>query len=224
VTAHRVAVIVTLVALVTATGSRAASAPPACHRSVVVKSGSVTLAKCPGIFMRATIVRSTYQPRQTVNVFALVENRSASQCVFGGAAGSSHQHVGPCGAFSLTVTNGQGVSIWPGPVAPSCPAIMAVSLPPGGRIVATGAWPLTIGFSGSSPAPPGKYRVVIGGSIAFFVKITSDGRVANDDAPERRAGGALTTSGACSRSSGASRHVWARPGSASPSPMAPRGR
>jgi hypothetical protein len=169
---HRVGVSAILVVLALATASSSASGAPVHRRSEVSRSGFVLLASCPRIFMRSSIEQTTYQPGQAVNVRAYVENRGTTDCVFRGAGAASQQYIGPCGAFSMTVANDRGVSIWPGPVAPSCPAIPAVSLKPGRRIIATGAWPLTIGFTGfGPPAPMGDYRLLIGGSIEFTVRI-----------------------------------------------------
>jgi hypothetical protein len=43
-------------------------------------------------------------------------------------------------------------------------------LPAGGRVIASGTWPLTIGFREGSPAaPPGRYRLVVDTTISFTV-------------------------------------------------------
>jgi hypothetical protein len=157
--AQRAGVSAILVALVLMTTASSVSGARIRRRSEATKSGYVQLAKCPGIFMRASIGRSTYQRGQAVHVLAFAENRGTTDCVFGGAGGSEQQYIGPCGAFSMTVTNDRGVSIWPGRVVPSCPAITAVPMHPGQRIMATGTWPLTIGFTGFGPsAPAGEYH------------------------------------------------------------------
>jgi hypothetical protein len=143
------------------------------HGTSVVKSEYISLPDCRSIFMRALIARSVYESDESVNVLATVQNHGTATCTISGAVGSAHQYIGPCSAFSMTVANSRGVSIWPGPIAPSCPSMGAVELPPGQRIVATGTWPLTIGFSGFRPAPVGRYRIVIGNSITFGVRITA---------------------------------------------------
>lgn len=162
-----------LLALITVADSSSASKGATRHHSEVARSGYVLQGRCSDIYMRATIARSSYQPGQTVNVLAVVMNRGKRPCVFGGAGGTSVQYIGPCGAFAMTVTNEHSVNIWPGRVSPSCPAATGVLLPPANRVIAKGAWPLTVGFSVyGPPAPPGQYRLLIGSSIAFAVKVT----------------------------------------------------
>jgi hypothetical protein len=143
------------------------------HGTSVVKSEYISLPDCRSIFMRVLIARSVYESGESVKVLATVQNHGTATCTISGAVGSAHQYIGPCGAISMTVANSRGVSIWPGPIAPSCPSMGAVDLSPGQQIVATGTWPLTIGFSGFRPAPVGRHRIVIGSSIAFGVRITA---------------------------------------------------
>jgi hypothetical protein len=120
------------------------------HGAAVVKSGYISLPDCRSIFMRVLIARSVYESGESVKVLATVQNHGTATCTISGAVGSAHQYIGPCGAISG-----------------------AVDLSPGQQIVATGTWPLTIGFSGFRPAPVGRYRIVIGSSIAFGVRITA---------------------------------------------------
>lgn len=143
------------------------------HSDAVVKRGYISVAYCRSIFMRARIGQSVYKSGESVNVQAVVQNRGRAACMINGAVGSAHQYIGPCGAFSMTVANHRGVRIWPGPIAPSCPAMGAVPLAPAQQIVATGTWPLTIGFSGFRPAPAGTYRIVVGSSIVFGIRINA---------------------------------------------------
>jgi hypothetical protein len=75
-------------------------------------------------------------------------------------------------AFSMTVLNNHGSTVWPGPVAYSCPMIGPTRLAPGTQVIATGTWPKSVVTrSGSRAAPPGSYRVIIAGRIALSIRL-----------------------------------------------------
>jgi|SRR6516162_1385667 hypothetical protein len=142
------------------------NATDASVRRSAVKSGFVTLGSCSGraVRLRATIPQSAFPPGQTVYVTATVRNVSTRTCVFGGT-GTRSLFLGPCGSLPMAVYNRAGTEVWPGRIAPSCPEIGPTTLQPGSPAIATGQWPQTMGFANPRPAPPGKYRLVIGGSL-----------------------------------------------------------
>ena len=72
----------------------------------------------------------------------------------------------------MSVLNSSGTSIWPGPVAYSCPLMIGARLAPGAEVVATGSWPkLIVTRAGSSQAPNGTYRLVIANTVTFPISL-----------------------------------------------------
>ena len=117
------------------------------------------------------IARTSYEPFQPVDVLAVARNRGPVSCTYGGT-GRGNQFIGPCGAFSMSVINGTGTSVWPGPVAYSCPAMGPTQLGPGVQVITSGGWPrLIVNRAGSSPAPSGTYRLVIANAVSFTITL-----------------------------------------------------
>jgi hypothetical protein len=128
------------------------------------------------------MARRAYGAGQPVNVIALISNDSSRACTFGGSGGSggsrgsgtSHQSIGPCGSLPMDVFDANGVDIWPGPVAYSCPLISEISLAPHGTVTATGSWPKSaVTRSSNAPAPPGTYRLEIDRAISFTITLSA---------------------------------------------------
>lgn len=73
----------------------------------------------------------------------------------------------------MSVVNSIGTSIWPGPVAYSCPLMIGTRLAPGAQVEATGSWPkLVVTRAGSSQAPNGTYRLVIANAVTFTIRLS----------------------------------------------------
>jgi hypothetical protein len=141
--------------------------------SSLVRQASISLGSCSAkdVVMRVAIARSTYVSSQPVDVIAVIRNMGKTFCTYGGTE-HGNQTIGPCGAFSMTVLNGRGLNIWPGPVAPSCPMIGPTRLAPGARVVASGTWPRSVVTrEGSSNAPPGRYRLIIEEKITLGFRL-----------------------------------------------------
>jgi hypothetical protein len=139
----------------------------------LVRSAHVVLGDCSAkdVTMRVAVSRLAYLPPQPVDVIAVVRNEGQRTCTFGGA-GQRNQYIGPCGAFSLQVFNRQGMDIWPGPVAYSCPMIGLTHLAPGADVVATGSWPKsTVTRDSNGPAPAGRYRLVVDRAISLPISL-----------------------------------------------------
>jgi hypothetical protein len=150
------------------TGARDAKRSP-----VLVTQASIPLGSCSAndVEMRVAVSRSPFAPSQSVDVIAVVRNIGRTVCTYGGDGGGN-QYIGPCGAFSMTVLNNHGSTVWPGPVAYSCPMIGPTRLAPGTQVIATGTWPKSVVTrSGSRAAPPGSYRVIIAGRIALAIRL-----------------------------------------------------
>jgi hypothetical protein len=74
----------------------------------------------------------------------------------------------------MDVFDANGVDIWPGPVAYSCPLISEISLAPHGTVTATGSWPKSaVTRSSNAPAPPGTYRLEIDRAISFTITLSA---------------------------------------------------
>ena len=71
----------------------------------------------------------------------------------------------------MTVVDSRGVSVWPGPVAYSCPEMGAVDLRPGARIFASGTWPVSVAVPSIGAAPVGRYRLRLGPTLGFTVVV-----------------------------------------------------
>ena len=142
---------------------------------VVVKQVQTPLGNCPlaTVDLRVQIARSNYASAQPVDIVAVARNEGKATCQYVGT-GRGAQYIGPCGAFGLNVLNESGTSIWPGPIAWSCPAMGATYLAPGAQVMASGSWPKqVVTRAGTAPAPNGTYRLVIGSSLEVGGAVTS---------------------------------------------------
>ena len=149
--------------------NRARVTHPRNGQGTVVKRVQIPLGNCPlaTVDLRVHIARSSYASSQPVEAFALARNEGAVSCQYLGT-GHGNQFISPCGAFWLNVVDGSGTSIWPGPVAWSCPEMGATYLAPGAQVMASGSWPKqVVTRAGTAQAPNGTYRLVIGSSLEF---------------------------------------------------------
>jgi hypothetical protein len=148
-------------------------AHPVNRHGSVVKSALIALGNCPfaTVNLRVLIARTSYNPSQQVDVLAVARNEGPVSCTYAGT-GRGDQFIGPCGAFWMNVLDGSGTSVWPGPVAYSCPEMGPTLLGPGAQVIATGSWPrLTVTRAGSSPALSGTYRLVIANKLSFTITL-----------------------------------------------------
>jgi hypothetical protein len=139
----------------------------------LVKSGRIALGNCSAatVTLRVLIARTSFSSTQPVNVLAVARNEGEVACTYGGS-GHGNQIIGPCGSFSLNVVDATGTSIWPGPVAYSCPMMTSTHLVPGARVTAFGIWPKRIVSRASSvPAPNGTYKLVIANTVTFRINL-----------------------------------------------------
>lgn len=121
--------------------------------------------------MRVAVARSTYVASQPVDVTAVIRNMGKTVCTYGGTE-HGNQHIGPCGAFPMTVLNSRGLSVWPGPIAYHCPMIGPTHLAPGARVIATGIWPKAVVTGGGTRnAPTGRYRLIIDRKITLTITL-----------------------------------------------------
>jgi hypothetical protein len=148
-------------------------AHPVNRHGSVVKGVLSTLGNCPfaTVNLRVLIARTSYNPSQPVDVLGVARNEGPVSCTYAGTE-RGDQFIGPCGALSMSVLDGSGTSVWPGPVAYSCPEMGPTHLGPGAQVIAIGSWPrLTVTRAGSSPAPSGTYRLVIANRLSFTITL-----------------------------------------------------
>jgi hypothetical protein len=140
----------------------------------VTRSSHIQLGNCSekAVTMRVLISGLQYRLSQPVNVIGVIRNHGSRTCTYLETVAGARAYFAPCGSFPMEVFNASGVSVWPGPIQPSCPMISQKELPAGGHIIASGTWPQTIGFREGSPAaPPGQYRLVIDKRISFTIVV-----------------------------------------------------
>jgi hypothetical protein len=137
---------------------------------VLVESGGVSLVPstaggCPPASLRAVIRVSSLVGGRGVSVTATVDNVGARACPYEGRSPTAVQQLGPCGVMTLKVVNGRHRDVWPGNGLSMCPLLTSELLAPGARFTATGRWNGVLALGG--PAPPGRYRLVVGGHLTF---------------------------------------------------------
>jgi hypothetical protein len=119
---------------------------------------------------RVTIPRLEFAPAQEVTVHATVRNVSAEACSFPASHGGPDT-MGPCGSVSMEIESTNGANVWPGTVPYMCPNMTSFSLPAGGHFAATGSWDQRTATD-PHQAPPGRYRLIVGGSLSFSITIS----------------------------------------------------
>jgi hypothetical protein len=137
---------------------------------VLVKSGGVSLIPstaggCPPASLRAVVRVSSLVGGRGVSVTATVHNVGARACPYEGRPPTAVQQLGPCGALTLKVVNGHHRDLWPGDAVYMCPLLTSELLAPGALFTATGRWNGVLARGGR--APPGRYRLVVGGHLTF---------------------------------------------------------
>jgi hypothetical protein len=120
---------------------------------------------------RVTIPRLEFAPAQAVTVHATIRNVSADACTFSASPRGPSSVMGPCGSVSMEIKNSNGTNVWPGTVPYMCPLMTSFSLPAGGHFAATGSWDQLTAVD-PHQAPPGRYRLVVGGTLTFSITIS----------------------------------------------------
>jgi hypothetical protein len=142
----------------------------------LVKTGPVSLSSgpsgCPAASLHATVrvSRLVLRPGQSLMVSATVHNVGSRPCPYNGMAPTSTQGMGPCGVLSIEVLNSRHRDVWPGALLFSCPAQFFEEIQPGASITAAGDWNPSSDAGGR--APPGRYRVIVGGHLSFGITLS----------------------------------------------------
>jgi hypothetical protein len=134
------------------------------------------------ITMLLSVPRLTFTAHQTVTIDAIVTNTGPTACGFSGfgpipsavsvaSTPLPTQSIGPCGSMELQFDNAQGVDIWPGHAAFSCPAGFEYQLLPGTHLRAVGSWGQGLMFPLHGAAPKGNYRLLVDGRVASTITL-----------------------------------------------------
>ncbi len=143
----------------------------------LVETGPVSLSfsgssGCPASSVLATVrvSRLVLHPGQTLMVSATVHNVGPTPCPYGGRAPTSTQMLGPCGVLSLEILNAEHRDVWPGDLVFNCPALFNEEVQAGASFRAAGGW--NPSSDPGRPAPPGRYRLIVGGHLSFGITLS----------------------------------------------------
>jgi len=133
----------------------------------VSRSGPVDFEGCNDIVATVTVPA---RPSAPVRYTVTVANDGPTTCGPPAARlvpGSPTLTVGACGVLPAVVTDAAGDDIYPGPVSFSCPMEAFIDIPAHTSVSAMGSWPGTQALGPAPPrvsvAPPGQYRIEVGG-------------------------------------------------------------
>jgi hypothetical protein len=173
-------------ALVFAGASDAASAASGATVRVSTsnsRSAHVSYQGCPAKDIALTLALSarSYGLGQVVRYVVRVHNLSAKSCGGGQLPTSARPGqsgplpsigLGPCGPLPLSIRNARGAQVFPSVGNLACPVLMGQALTAHATLRASGTWDRVEGGLRPAriptPAPPGRYRLVVGGvSVPF---------------------------------------------------------
>ena len=159
------------------------TAAAAASSATITRSAHLSFQNCNAhhITLSVTVPRHAFTPDQPVTFAVRLRNTGATGC---GAqlsravpfpqAGRSLT-VGPCGILAVVVRNTSGVNVYPSPVIPSCPAELGFRLGPHSSAATTGSWDQTEYLGRpvtTQQAPPGTYRLVVGGAVTVPITLS----------------------------------------------------
>jgi hypothetical protein len=156
------------------------------------RSGHVSYQGCPAraVELTVTVSARAFGLGQDVRYTVRLHNLSARECLgaaqFGPAQpgsprplprGSLSFVLGPCGSLPLEVTNARGERVFPNTGGISCPLLLGPPLFGHATLRTTGMWDRVEGGLRPAriptPAPPGRYRLVVGGGISVPFTLTN---------------------------------------------------
>ncbi len=160
------------------------------------RSGHVSYQGCPArsVELTVTVPARAFGLGQDVRYTVRLHNLSARECL--GAAQSGLQPgprspalpspslrgslsfvLGPCGSLPLGVTNARGERVFPNTGGISCPLLLGPPLFGHATVRMTGTWDRVEGGLRPAriptPAPPGRYRLVVGGVVSVPFTLTN---------------------------------------------------
>ena len=156
---------------------------------VVTRSVHVAYASCPvkDVVLTLSVPQRSYGPGQVVRYRVALHNTSGRVCGYGGSTSSrpgptlpgvvAGALLGPCGPLPASIVDAKGHVVSPGVGAISCPVILGPPLAAHATVSTTGTWDQTVGGGlrparRGSPAPPGTYRIVIGGKVSLPITVS----------------------------------------------------
>jgi hypothetical protein len=155
-------------------------AAAAARSATITRSAHLSFENCntQHITLSVTVPRHAFTPDEPVTFAVRLRNTGGTNCGAPPAqlvprAGRSLT-VGPCGILPVVVRNARGVNVYPSPVSPSCPADLGLRLGPHRSASTTGSWDQTeyLGRPATTQqAPPGTYRLVVGGAVTVPVTL-----------------------------------------------------
>ncbi len=191
-------VVLTLAALTVfpATSPAAAAAPAADYATTtsptVTRSAHVAYAGCPAkdVVLSVSVDHHTFVMGQLVTYRVSLHNLSGQRCSVPGDQSTPRQPngndsslgggplgflLGPCSPLPVAIDNANGVDVFPGLQAISCPALLGPPLGAHATLSTTGTWnqmegglrPARI----ATPAPAGRYRIVVAEKVSVPVTI-----------------------------------------------------
>jgi hypothetical protein len=156
------------------------------------RSGHVSYQGCPAraVELTVTVSARAFGLGQDVRYMVRLHNLSARECLGPaqpgpaqpgpaqpGPRGSLSFALGPCGSLPLGITNARGGRVFPGSGGISCPLLLGPALFGHATLRMSGTWDRVEG--GLRPAriptraPPGRYRLVVGGVVGVPFTLTN---------------------------------------------------
>jgi hypothetical protein len=151
------------------------------------RSGHVSYQGCPAraVELTVTVSARAFGLGQDVRYMVRLHNLSARECLGPaqpgpaqpGPRGSLSFALGPCGSLPLGITNARGGRVFPGSGGISCPLLLGPALLGHATLRMSGTWDRVEG--GLRPAriptraPPGRYRLVVGGVVSVPFTLTN---------------------------------------------------
>jgi hypothetical protein len=158
------------------------------HRvpSTISRSAHVPYEGCPAKDVELTVTLSarTYGIGQDVHYLVRLHNLSAKVCPEGarsvpslpGASPLPALQLGPCSSLPLSVENARGAQVFPDTGGLACPVLLGPSLKAHQTLRARGTWDRVEGSLRPArlptPAPAGRYRLVLGGVVTVPFTLT----------------------------------------------------
>ena len=142
----------------------------------ISRSAHVPYAGCPAkdVELTVTLPARTFGLGQNVHYLVRVHNLSAKTCPGGarsvpalpGRSPLPALQLGPCSSLRLSIENARNSQVYPDTGGVACPLLIGPSLAPHATVRALGTWDRVEGTLRPAhvptPAPPGRYRLVVG--------------------------------------------------------------
>jgi hypothetical protein len=153
----------------------------------ISRSAHLPYQGCPArdIELTVTLSARTYRLGQNVRYTVRLHNRGANACSGGGHAepglpgrtGAPSLGLGPCDSLPMAITDAHGAPVYPGTGGIACPMLLGPPLGAHSTQRASGTWDRVEGGLRPAriptPAPPGRYRLVVGTVVSVPFTLTN---------------------------------------------------